>query len=62
MWPKLSKLMDACGNDAPVFWMNYQRGWDLHAMRKRESETERQNRMLREENAALRRVLLGATQ
>ena len=50
--------MDACGNDAPLLWMLHNRGYDLHSIRRRESETERQNRMLREENAALRRVLL----
>ena len=59
-WPKFSKLMDACGNDAPLLWMLAQRGYDLHSVRKRESETERQNRSLREENAALRRVLMGS--
>ena len=59
MWPKLSTLMDRCGNDAPLLWMNHARGWDLQAMRRMESETERQNRLLREENAALRRVLQG---
>lgn len=59
-WPKLATLMDHCGNDAPVLWMNYARGFDLHAMRRRETETERENRLLREENAALRRVLTGA--
>ena len=57
IWPKLDALMDACGNDAPVLWMAHQRGWDLHAMRRRESETERENRLLREEVSALRRVL-----
>lgn len=59
VWPKLAKLMDHCGNDAPVLWMAYQRGYDLHAMRKRETELEKHNRELREENSALRRVLLG---
>lgn len=58
-WPKLVALMDYCGNDAPVLWMNHARGWDLHAMRRLETETERENRRLREENAALRRVLIG---
>lgn len=57
-WPKFVKLMDACGNDAPLLWMLAQRGYDLHSVRKRESETERVNRLLREENAALRRVLM----
>lgn len=58
-WPKLVALMDACGNDAPLLWMLHDRGWDLNSIRKRETETERENRKLREENAALRRVLVG---
>lgn len=58
MWPKLVALMDACGNDAPLLWMLHARGYDLHSVRRIESEVERQNRLLREENAALRRVLL----
>lgn len=60
IWPKFSKLMDVCGNDAPVLWMLHQRGYDVGSLRRRETETERENRMLREENAALRRVLMGA--
>lgn len=59
VWPKLERLMDHCGNDAPVMWMALQRGWDLHSWRRLETETERQNRLLREEVAALRRVLTG---
>lgn len=58
-WPKLARLMDHCGNDAPVLWQLAQRGYDLHSLRRLESETERENRLLREENAALRRVLIG---
>jgi plasmid maintenance system antidote protein VapI len=58
-WPKFAKLMDSCGNDAPLYWMLSQRGYDLHSVRKLESETEKQNRLLREENAALKRVLQG---
>jgi hypothetical protein len=58
-WPKFAALMDFCGNDAPVLWMAHQRGWDLHSFRRLETETERENRRLREENAALRRVLVG---
>ena len=61
VWPKLRGLMDRCGNDAPVLWMLGDRGYDLHSVRKLESETERENRLLREENAALRRVLKVAT-
>ena len=49
IWPKLEKLMDQCGNDAPILWMLYQRGYDLHSLRKRETETER---LLREERDA----------
>lgn len=59
VWPKFVRLMDACGNDAPLMWMLHQRGYDLHTVRKLESETEKVNRQLREENAALRRVLMG---
>ncbi len=58
-WEKLSNLMDVCGNDAPLLWMLQKRGYDLHSLRKQESITERENRMLREENTALKRVLLG---
>lgn len=60
VWAKFAHLMDVCGNDAPLLWMLAQRGYDLHSLRKRESETEKQNRLLREENLALRRVLLGS--
>lgn len=56
-WPKFVQLMDTCGNDAPVLWMLHQRGYDLFSLRRRESEMERQNRLLREEVAALRRVI-----
>lgn len=58
IWPKFVRLMDLCGNDAPLLWMLHQRGYDLHSLRKRETETERENRLLKEENAALRRVLM----
>lgn len=47
-WCKFRKLMDLCGNDAPLLWMLYQRGYDLHSLRKRESETERQLRTERD--------------
>lgn len=56
-WGKFVELMDRCGNDAPVLWMVHQRGYDLNSLRRRESATERENRMLREEVQALRRVL-----
>ena len=61
IWPKLVAVMDHCGNDAPLLWMNSARGYDLSAMRRRETDLERQNRLLREENTALKRVLQGVT-
>lgn len=59
VWPKLVALMDRCGNDAPVLWQLHQRGYDLHSLRRLETEMERRCRLLEEENAALRRVLMG---
>ena len=58
-WPKFEALMDICGNDAPLLWMLHARGYDLYSIRRQETEVERDNRRLREENAALRRVLIG---
>lgn len=51
IWPKFARLMDACGNDAPVLWMLHQRGWDLHSLRRIESDLEREVRELREKLA-----------
>ena len=48
IWCKFQKLMDLCGNHAPVLWMLYQLGYDLHSLRKRESETEAQLRLERD--------------
>jgi hypothetical protein len=62
-WSKLAALMDLCGNDAPLFWMLNARGYDLHSLRRRESETEKALRIAREENEALKtanRVLVDA--
>lgn len=61
VWPKLRRLMDACGNHAPLLWMLHDAGYDLHSLRRQETETERENRELREEVTALRRVLRGGT-
>ncbi|MDP3625031.1 MAG: hypothetical protein Q8S12_00425 [Hydrogenophaga sp.] len=60
-WPRLSAVMDHCGNDAPVLWMAHSRGYDLSAMRRVETQLERENRQLREQNDALKTLLLGAT-
>lgn len=57
IWDKFSRLMDACGNDAPLLWMAHQRGYDVAAMRKRESELQRENRLLKEQVEALTKVL-----
>lgn len=57
-WPKLAKLMDTCGNDAPVLWMLYQRGYDLTSIHKRQTETERRLQAAEEELAAERAARL----
>ncbi len=51
LWPKLSAVMDRCGNDAPILWMLHQRGYDLASLRKRETEVERELRQVREQLA-----------
>lgn len=61
LWPKLCAVMDKCGNDAPVLWMAHARHYDLNSLRHRETELERRLRLSEEENAALKRVLMGRT-
>ena len=53
VWPKFRKLMDTCGNHAPVLWMLHDLDYDITSLRKLESETERQLRIEREERAKL---------
>ncbi|MDQ0082905.1 hypothetical protein J2W35_003264 [Variovorax boronicumulans] len=63
VWPKFTALMDYCGNDAPLLWMNMARGYDLASLRRRETELERELRIAQEEVAQLRhdkRVLVEA--
>lgn len=63
VWPKFLRLMEVCGNDAPIFWMLHQRGYDIGSVRKRETETERKLRVALEENDELKmknRVLVEA--
>ena len=62
-WAKLSALMDACGNDAPLFWMLHSRGYEIGSLRKRETELEKRLRIAeealakeREERAVERRL------
>jgi hypothetical protein len=47
-WSKLAALMDVCGNDAPLFWMLDARGYDLHSLRRKETEIEKELRVARE--------------
>ena len=54
IWPKLTAVMDRCGNDAPLLWMLHARGYDLSSLRKRETETERKLREAQEELAKLK--------
>lgn len=61
---KLNDLMDYCGNEAPLMWLNNSRGYDQP--KKLESETERALREAQEqfakseaENALLRGLLKG---
>lgn len=58
VWPKFVRLMDICGNDVPLLWMLYQRGYDLESLRKRESETEKKLREAQEQIGALQRTIL----
>lgn len=58
VWPKFVRLMDVCGNDAPLLWMLHQRGYDLNSLRKRETETEKKLREANEQIAHLQHTLL----
>lgn len=60
---RLNKLMDVCGNEAPLLWIANRRGYELKEL---ESETQRQLRIEREsrerverENKLLRDLLTG---
>lgn len=44
----LAKLMDLCGNEAPLIWLVHCRGYDAASLRKRETELETQLRAERE--------------
>jgi hypothetical protein len=46
---KLTALMDLCQNEAPLLWLLNARGYALDSLRHRETELERQNRLLREQ-------------
>lgn len=62
-WEQLKEFMGAMGNPVPVLWMFHQVGFDLHSVRRRETELERRIRVLEEQNAMLahdKRVLTEA--
>ena len=48
VWTKLRALMDFCGNDAPLLWMLFNRGFDLSSIRRHETELERELRIAKE--------------
>lgn len=54
-WKKLEAICDLYGNDAPLLWMLHQRGYDLHSLHKRETETERELRLAKQRIAELER-------
>jgi hypothetical protein len=49
---KLNLFMDLAGNEAPLLWLLHTRGYDLNALRKVETETERKLRLAEEALAA----------
>lgn len=61
-WELFAAICDLYGNDAPVLWMLHQRGWDLHSIRKRETETEAALRLERENSARLQLKLDALTE
>lgn len=46
---RLPDLMDLCGNEAPMLWLVDIRGYDLHSLRPKETETARKLRLAQEE-------------
>lgn len=52
---KLERFMDAAGWELPLMWLNYRRGYDIEAMRQRETELQARVRQLEEQLAQERR-------
>lgn len=52
---KLNQFMDKTGNEAPLLWLLHSRGYDMSAMRKLETETERALRLANERIEQLER-------
>lgn len=53
VWPKFTAVMDFCGNDAPLLWMNAARGFDLSSLRRNETELEKRLRLAEARIAAM---------
>ena len=51
---RLNLFMDKAGNEAPLLWLLHSRGYDLSCLRLRETETERELRLAREEIAQMK--------
>lgn len=45
---QLNKLMDKAGNEVPLLWLLHSRGYDITALRHRETEMERRLRLAEE--------------
>lgn len=54
---QLNKFMDLAGNESPMLWLLHSRGYDITALRKLETETERALRIERERSAKLQERL-----
>jgi len=50
----MDALMDACGSEAWLHYWMLKRGYDPRQLHRMESDLERENRLLREENARIR--------
>jgi len=54
---KFNRFMDLAGNEAPLLWLLHSRGYDIERLAHVETKLERENRELKEEVRALRRVV-----
>lgn len=52
---QLIRLMRRCGNNAPLYWLLLQLGYDPSSLRRIETDVERENRELRERLTAVER-------
>jgi hypothetical protein len=52
---KFNQFMDSAGNEVPMLWLLYSRGYDLSSLHKRESELERRLRLTEERVIELER-------